>query len=189
MLCDAPTDPPGCTPHWTMSHTIRLPLPAPLWIGFLFATAAGCSHGGVGNGEDVGALEFVRLEHGGLCATGPCRVEVTVGDDGTWTASGTSPTGPDRGRVEPGAASRLAAVLEEHWEALTTAPFQGTCPTAYDGQETVYVVRRAGGEGAEAGDEEVLRELPSCTWDLERPEAARALERLEETWRQLGLPR
>ena len=138
-------------------------------------------------------VEFVLAREGGLCATADggaalCQLRIVVRDDGTWRATGTEPPAPAEGTVASGAASRLAAVVEGGWEALTARPFTGTCPSAYDGQEVWYAVRRLpSGPGAELADA-VVREVRSCTYDLEHIEARRVLQRLEEVWRELGLP-
>jgi hypothetical protein len=137
-------------------------------------------------------VEFVKGRHGGLCVNhgggALCRVEITVRDDGTWSAVGTQPPAPAEGTTEEGAATRLAAIVESEWDALTARPFTGTCPMAYDGQEMFYIVRRLPtGEGAELADADV-RQLRSCTHDFEYPSARRALDRLEAEWTVLDLP-
>ena len=137
-------------------------------------------------------VEFVIGREGGLCVTKKggtlCRVVLTVRDDGTWEATGVLPPAPAKGDVEAGAASRLSAILESGWEALTAQPFTGTCPSAYDGQELWYAVRRLPtGENAELADADV-RELRACIYDLENPGARAVLERLEALWRELELP-
>lgn len=174
--------------------------PAALVGLLLLVPPTACSGGASGGGQDDGGerprgepLEFVFYRHGGLCPRAPCGLEITVRDDGTWSARGFPDPDPARGTVESGAASRLATVLAVQWDELTGAPFRGTCPTAYDASESVYRVLRAA-EGASAGDsvadpgERVIRELRSCTWDLERPAARRALDRLHGLWEEMGLP-
>lgn len=139
-------------------------------------------------------VEFVLAREGGLCVSAEgdaalCRLTIVVGDAGTWQATGTEQPAPAEGRVATGAASRLAAVVEGGWEALTARPFTGTCPSAYDGQEVRYTVRRLPtGPGAELADA-VVREVRSCTYDLEHTEARRVLQRLETLWGEFGLPR
>lgn len=154
------------------------------------AVAAGAVEGRAAASRDT--VEFVRAREGGLCFTPEggalCQLRIVVADDGRWRATGTEPPAPAVGTVVEGAASRLAAVLDAGWEALTARPFTGTCPSAYDGQETWYAVRRLPtGPGAELADARV-RELRSCTYDLEHAEARRVLQRLEDLWRELGLP-
>lgn len=136
-------------------------------------------------------VEFVLARAGGLCLDGRegaalCERAITVRDDGTWQATGTERPGPAEGTVAVGAASRLAAVVHEGWEELTARPFTGTCPTAYDGQEVSYTVRRLPTDPNEVPE---IREVRSCTYDLEHAGARRVLQRLEAVWRELGLPR
>lgn len=159
--------------------------------GTLLAACAGTGDG------HAGALdwnvEFAVARRGGLCVTADeageqCGLTIVVRDDGTWRAEGTMPPAPAEGAVAEGAASRLASIIDEGWDALTARPFTGTCPIAYDGQETVYMVRRIPtGPGAELADAAV-REVGSCTYDLDHADARAVLQRLDETWRQLGLP-
>ncbi|MDX1492753.1 MAG: hypothetical protein R3253_01670 [Longimicrobiales bacterium] len=113
---------------------------------------------------------------------------VTVHDDGRWTASGFPEPDASAGTVPEGAASELAAILDEAWGELTARPFTGTCPLAYDESERFWVIRRLPrGPGAERTDADV-RELRWCSYDLERPTAQRWLDAFEERWRELGLP-
>jgi hypothetical protein len=49
---------------------------------------------------------------------------------------------------------------------LRSHPFQGTCPTAYDGSESIYRFRG------------FALPLASCTFDLRRVKAVRLVERL-----------
>lgn len=113
---------------------------------------------------------------------------ITVYDDGRWSGEGVPQPEPSSGSVAGGAASGLAAILEEGWADLTASPFTGTCPVAYDGQESFYVIRRLPqGPGAERADAAV-QEIRSCTYDLARPEANRWIAAFERRWQELGLP-
>lgn len=159
--------------------------------GALLAACAGTDDGS--DGELAWNVEFAVARSGGLCITADeagalCGLTIVVRDDGTWRAEGTMPPAPAEGSVAEGAASRLASIVDDGWDALTARPFTGTCPIAYDGQETIYTVRRIPtGPGAELADAAV-REIASCTYDLKHADARAVLERLDETWRHLGLP-
>jgi hypothetical protein len=92
----------------------------------------GCAWpGGSPSTADV-AVEFVRERHGGLCP-GPdggdatCRSRIVVLEDGTWSSTGTESPTPAAGAVRPGAASDLASILDEEWDALTA---RANCPRA-----------------------------------------------------------
>ena len=130
-----------------------------------------------------------RHSRGGLCPWGSCRAGVAVDDGGRWWTTGGRDSDSAGGAAPPGAATRLAAAVEERWDALTSRAVAGTCPTAYDGPETVWTVRRVtpGAAGGPA-DTTVARELASCTWDLGHREAAAALDELRGLWAELGLP-
>lgn len=155
---------------------------------------AACARAADGRAAETGTtVEFVLARAGGLCLADSgeaalCQLTIIVRDDGTWQATGTERPAPAEGTVALGAASRLAAVLDDGWPALTARPFTGECPTAYDGQEVSYTVRRLPSDPNAAADAEV-REVRSCAYDLEHPGARRVLQRFEEVWRELGLPR
>ncbi|NNF14203.1 MAG: hypothetical protein HKN72_13315 [Gemmatimonadetes bacterium] len=165
---------------------------ARLLVFVLVYFAAACLQAPARPANPDWVVEFQRGRYGGLCAgpdgAGGCQVTITVHDDGRWSAEGFPEAETPSGAVAEGAASGLAAILEEGWPDLTGSPFTGTCPVAYDGQESFYVIRRLPqGPGAERADATV-REIRSCTYDLARPEAARWIAALEERWQELGLP-
>lgn len=156
------------------------------------ALGAGCAPDGEAAPTVGIAVEFVFERFGGLCP-GPdgggamCRFRVVVRDDGTWSGEEVQ-SGPTGGSLPAGSASRLASVFDDGWEALTSRAFTGTCPTAYDGSEVMYAVRRLPqGASAELADAAV-REVRSCTYDLSHPAARAVLDRLADVWRELGLP-
>lgn len=116
-----------------------------------------------------------------------CGIRVTVRDDGTWSATGV-PAPPSEGTLPLGAASELASVFGQSWRYFTEVPFVGTCPTAYDGQEYGYVVRETPfGPGAELHDARV-REVRSCTYDLERFDSLVKRNQIETAWLALKPP-
>ena len=138
----------------------------------------------------------VQVEYGstgGLCmgpddGGGACRRTVLVRDDGTWSASGRPPPPDSAGTAEPGAATALATLLEEGWNDLTSAPFTGTCPVAYDGAEFFYTLRKLPrGPGAERADAVILH-LRSCSHDLEHAAAAPWIAAFHRNLEELGLP-
>ena len=143
--------------------------------------------------DAVDVVEFVLERRGGLCPGpdgdgAPCWLTVVVRDDGTWSAVGTPPPEPPGGAVPTGSASELAAIFDVGWEVLTARAFIGICPTAYDGSEVAYAVRRIPkGATAVLADADV-REVRSCSHDLSRPAAQAVLHRLDDLWRALDLP-
>jgi hypothetical protein len=105
------------------------------------------------------------VRHGGLCLSGSeCRTVFRITDT-TISAPGYVPR-----RLAP--AERLAllrAVKLLSVPSLRAHPFTGTCPTAYDGSESIYAFRG------------FTRRLPSCTYDLRGVRAVRITERLLAT--------
>jgi hypothetical protein len=102
------------------------------------------------------------VRHGGLCAGGSeCRHVLRITDTKI-SGQGYLPR-----RLAPSARTALLRVLTRIDLAYLRAhPFTGTCPTAYDGTESVYRFRG------------FPRALPSCTYDLRGVEAVRQTERL-----------
>lgn len=143
--------------------------------------AASSTPGATGT-HDRWRTTVVRSARGGLCPDGEvCHTEVVVHEDGRWERAA---DGGGAGTVDPAAVDALAGELLERWEALTAEPFTGTCPTAYDGAEMGWRLRRIPtGPGAHLRDADV-RETSSCrhAW----PE--RAARSLGRRWREAGLP-
>ena len=169
-------------------------------VGSVAVLAATCLALGAGCGPDDGtpatsdgSVEFVLHRFGGLCP-GPdgggalCRFMVVVRDDGTWSDGGDPAPAAVGGTVRIGAASELASIFDDGWDALTARAFTDTCPTAYDGMEVTYAVRRLPrGPTAELADADI-REVRSCTHDLSHRAARVVLDRISALWRELGLP-
>jgi hypothetical protein len=101
------------------------------------------------------------ISSGGLCPYGPCYAQVVIGATGAykWTeglAGGRSVRG--RGRLSSrDVADLLTQVNATDFEAVKALKFNGTCPTAYDGQEVTYVIRTMGGK----------EEIPSCKYAVD----------------------
>jgi hypothetical protein len=130
------------------------------------------SIGGVLGTASAGASPFAAakpivtvVRHGGLCVTGTeCRSVLRIGYT---TISG---DGYVSRRLKP--AERLAllrAVKALDPAYLRAHPFKGTCPVAYDGQESTY---RFDG---------FARPLASCTYELRGVQAVHLAERLLAT--------
>ena len=105
--------------------------------------------------------------HGGLCVTGrECRSTLRI-DDTTISGDGFAPRRLKA--IERVALLRAIGKLDANY--LRTHPFAGTCPTAYDGSETIYRFRG------------FARPMASCTYDLGGVEAVWLAERLLGTLR------
>jgi hypothetical protein len=103
--------------------------------------------------------------HGGLCITGSeCRSTWRI-DDATIAGDRYVP----RRLKATERAALLRAIAAIAAKYLRAHPFKGTCPVAYDGQESIYRFRG------------FARPLPSCTYDLRGVEAVRVAERLFRT--------
>jgi hypothetical protein len=106
--------------------------------------------------------------HGGLCATDgmECRSALRIDD------AAISGDGYRARRLRPD--ERLAllrAITRLDLRSLRAHPFAGTCPTAWDGTESIYRFRG------------FPHTLASCTYDLRGVEAVRLAERLLGTLR------
>jgi hypothetical protein len=105
------------------------------------------------------------VRHGGLCIDrSECRTVYRVTDTRI-TAAGFLPR-----RLAPGERrALLRAIRALDLAAVRARPFTGTCPIAYDGQESIYRFRG------------VSQPLASCTYDLRGVAAVRVTNRLLAT--------
>ena len=107
------------------------------------------------------------VRHGGLCYQGSgrpgteCRSIVTITD--RWISA---PGARRRVLKETERARLLSAIGQIRADYLRKHPFRGTCPTAFDGQESIYRFRGFG------------RQLASCTYDLSGVRAVTLVNRL-----------
>ena len=138
-------------------------------IGIVAVTLLAATFGGF-VGARAGSATVLRsvtpivsvTRHGGLCVTGKeCRSTLRI-DDRTISADGYIPR-----RLKPRErAALLRAIVRLDLRSLSAHPFTGTCPTAYDGTESIYQFRG------------FPRALASCTFDLRGVEAVSLTERL-----------
>ncbi len=84
----------------------------------------------------AGPLLTVEMR-GGMCQAGACDNTVILERDGRVHAAAKPPN--DLGHVSAGALAALtAAVQSTDFAALTSHPFTGQCPIAFDGQELIF---------------------------------------------------
>jgi len=136
-----------------------LPIPGRTLAAALLAAAAA----GTASASPRAAGPIVTVvRHGGLCASGSeCRTVLRIDDRRV------SGEGYESRRLAPGERSALLrAIAGLDLAYLRRHPFRGTCPTAYDGSESVYRFRG------------FPHALPSCTYDLHAVAAVRLAERL-----------
>ena len=102
------------------------------------------------------------VRHGGLCLSGTeCRTLLRI-TDRTISAAGFVPR-----RLQPSERTALLCSIRTlDFGSIRAHPFEGTCPIAYDGTESIYRFRG------------FSRPLASCTYDLRRVQAVRLTERL-----------
>jgi hypothetical protein len=75
--------------------------------------------------------------HGGECPDGPCSSRIDIGLDGS--VHQVLPTADELGTIPKAELDALAAEIERaNFALIESLPFTGECPTAYDGQETIY---------------------------------------------------
>jgi hypothetical protein len=130
-------------------------------ITVLLAVAFGSLAGTGSTHEQTRAIAVV-VRHGGLCPSGTeCRAELRISD------TTISSAGYVTQRLRPGErAALLQAVRALDLPSLRAHPFTGTCPTAYDGDASIYRFRG------------LPEPLASCTYDLRGVRAVRLTERL-----------
>jgi hypothetical protein len=92
---------------------------------------------GTPSGAAVSPLVTVETQ-GGLCANGPCGSIVSIEADGRVRQLG--PTEILRGRLTADLLEALRIEIDRaDFGLIESRPFTGTCPIAYDGQETIYI--------------------------------------------------
>jgi hypothetical protein len=81
------------------------------------------------------ASPLVTLEtRGGECNMGECSQVTVLSDDGMLTVGKAQPQ-----KTAPESVARLRTLIgETDFAALRTHKFTGTCPMAYDGQESIF---------------------------------------------------
>jgi hypothetical protein len=132
-------------------------------IGVLIGLAAAVFAGSSAARVEAGAQPIVAVvRHGGLCVTGSeCRTTLRIGDR---TISGRGYVPRPLSAADRVALLRAIGALDLAY--LRTHPFRGTCPTAYDGSETIYRFR---------GFSTTIR---SCTYDVRGIRAVQLADRL-----------
>jgi hypothetical protein len=92
---------------------------------------------------------LVTIEtRGGLCFDGECHSVVSIEGDGRLHQ--VAPRDAELGRVPPALVAALRAEIDRaNWPLLRSRPFRDTCPTAYDGQETIYIFTHTQGTAFE----------------------------------------
>jgi hypothetical protein len=102
------------------------------------------------------------IRHGGLCVSGSeCRSVLRIGDTSVSAAGYVT-----RPLAAPERAALLRAIDALDLGVLRKHPFKGTCPTAYDGTESIYRFRG------------FAYPLAGCTYDLRQVAAVRLTDRL-----------
>ena len=106
------------------------------WLVAAAIALAGCSSAVSVPVPLVGPLLTVEMR-GGMCQAGACDNTVILDRDGRVHAAAKPPN--DLGRVNNDAmAALIAAIQATDWAALKSRPFNGECPTAFDGQELIF---------------------------------------------------
>ena len=134
--------------------------------------------------DTVRGVSVTLSRTGGLCVDGPCGYGVTVaGDPDTGEAVWTNTDGGS-GLVGEQAAAELFALVQGRFHELQAVPFEGTCPTAYDGSEVTLGFDQVP-VGPDAHLADAVR-LQSSTCEFVWPDGF--LEQLRAAWNGTGAP-
>jgi len=97
--------------------------------------------------EQVSALVTIETR-GGECPSGPCGSVVAIEADGR--VHQLRPTDLVTGQVPPEDLEALRTEIDQaNFSLIESRPFTDLCPTAYDGQETIYIFTVGLGTGFE----------------------------------------
>lgn len=146
--------------------TMKVTAACALTSALLAATAGTLGTGAAGAGTAAAPRPIVTVvRHGGLCISGSeCRSVLRITDT-TISGAGYLPR-----RLRAGERSALLRSIRLLDLATIRAhSFVGTCPIAFDGQESIYRFRG------------FAPALASCKYDLRRVQAVRLTERLLAT--------
>ena len=94
----------------------------------------------------TGSLVTVETR-GGECPNGPCGSLIDIGSDGS--VHQVRPADQDLGTIPKAELDALTAEIERaNFPLIESRPFTGECPTAFDGQETIYTFHLQTGDEA-----------------------------------------
>jgi hypothetical protein len=125
-------------------------------VTLVFALAA-CAASAASPSAATPAGPLVTVEtRGGECPEGACGQTITIDQDGRVHLAAKPPN--DLGSVTPEVLTSLQTLIATaDFAAIKSRPFTGDCPTAYDGQETIYSFSTPGG----------VETIPSCTFAID----------------------
>ncbi len=114
-------------------------------LAVLAATLVGCDLIGASPPAIIGTGPLVTVTtRGGECMDGPCGSVTVIERDGTVHSAAKPPN--ELGTLPPDLLTALdAAIKTTDFDAVRAVPFEGDCPTAYDGQEVIYEFGAPGG--------------------------------------------
>jgi hypothetical protein len=126
-------------------------------VATLGVTVVGCSPAAIASVLPVPSGPLVTVTtRGGECVNGPCGSTIVIERDGR--VHQVMPQAADLGALPAEALGALdRAVKTTNFDAIRARKFTGECPTAYDGQETVYEF------GAPTGTERIA----SCETEID----------------------
>ena len=135
-----------------MQATARL-----LAVVVLVFGLAACAASAASPGSATPAEALVTVEtRGGECPAGACGQTITIDRDGRVHLAAKPPN--DLGSVTPEVLTTLQTLIATtDFTAIKSRPFTGDCPTAYDGQETIYSFSTPGG----------VETIASCTFAID----------------------
>jgi hypothetical protein len=126
-------------------------------VATLDVTVVGCSPAAIASVLPVPSGPLVTVTtRGGECVNGPCGSTIVIERDGR--VHQVMPQAADLGMLPAEELGALdSAVKTTNFDAIRARKFTGECPTAYDGQETIYEF------GAPTGTERIA----SCETEID----------------------
>ncbi len=129
-----------------MQTTVQLLTVIVLAFGFAACASPAAAPTGATPSAATPAAVLVAVEtRGGECPAGACGQTITIDRDGRVRLATKPPN--ELGNVAPEVLRTIDTLIATtDFGSIKSRPFTGDCPTAYDGQETIYTFSAPGGD-------------------------------------------
>lgn len=115
--------------------------------------------GGKKNTQELPVETILAVEtRGGLCDYGGCYARTEIREDGSYSYKNGKGVQSNGNLPIKDVEELKKLIMDADFPAIKAKKFSGTCPTAYDGQETTYIFYAA------------KQSIPTCTYNVDYSE-------------------